>query len=75
LLAQTRNKAYEAFFIEGTRDSSYSVAGSSLLALAFINRQKALSLIPALKKDAKGTLGKAIEQLEVLSEGVRISPK
>ncbi len=69
VLAQTNNKAYEDFFITGTKDSSYSIAGSSLLALAAINQQKALSLLPELKKDAKGTLEKAVEQLEVLLKG------
>ncbi len=69
VLAQRNNKAYEAFFTAGTKDSSYSVAGSSLLALAVINQQKALSLLPALKKDAKGALEKAVEQLEVLLKG------
>ncbi len=69
VLAQTNHKAYEDFFIAGTKDSSYSVAGSSLLALAAIDQQKALSLLPDLKKDAKGTLEKAVEQLEVLLKG------
>jgi len=39
------------------------------LALAAINQQKALSLLGELKKDAKGTLEKAVEQLEVLLKG------
>lgn len=69
VLAQTNNKAYEDFFISGTKDSSYSVAGSSLLALSVIDQQKALSLLPELKKDAKGSLEKAVEQLEVLLKG------
>nr|MBA2762275.1 M1 family peptidase [Segetibacter sp.] len=69
VLAQTNNRAYQDFFVAGTKDSSYSVAGSSLLALAAINQQKALSLLGELKKDAKGTLEKAVEQLEVLLKG------
>jgi aminopeptidase N len=75
VLSQTKNKAYEAFFLAGTSDSSYSVAGSSLLALAAVNHKKALALIPALKKDAKGSLEKAIEQLKGSSEEVRVSAR
>jgi aminopeptidase N len=69
ILGTLKNPAYTNFFIAGTKDSSYSVAGSSLLALAAIDKVKAISLLPVLKKDAKGNLEKAVEQVSALIKG------
>ena len=68
ILAQLRNPTYRSLFLAGTRDSSYSIAGSSLLALAAIDEQAAVALLPELRKDAKGRLNAALEELEVLTK-------
>lgn len=68
LLADLKSKAYEEFFINATQDSSYSVAGSALLALAAIDDAKAATLLPALRKDARDDLENGIEQVELLTK-------
>lgn len=68
ILAEVNNPAYADFFTAGTQDSSYSVAGASLLALSEINEPKALSLLPKVKNDAKGRLQLAVQEVEVLSK-------
>ncbi len=69
ILAVLHNPAYVNFFTAGTKDSSYSVAGASLLALASLNEPKTLSLLPTLKSDAKGRLKSAVQEVEVLLKG------
>jgi len=69
ILADVSNPAYIEFFTAGTKDSSYSVAGASLLALSGMNETKALSLLPDLKKDAKGRLKQAVQEVEALQKG------
>jgi aminopeptidase N len=69
VLATLSNNAYEAFFTQGTTDSSYSVAGASLLALSGINSDKAIALLPKLRVDAKGRLTAAIQNVEILAKG------
>lgn len=69
ILASLHNTAYTDFFMSGTKDSSYSVAGASLLALASLNESKALSLLSTLKSDAKGRLKSAVQEVEVLLKG------
>jgi aminopeptidase N len=69
VLAGLHNKSYMNFFTAGTKDSSYSVAGASLLALAALDQEKALALLPTLKTDTKGRLETAVKEVEVLSKG------
>ena len=69
ILADINNPSYIDFFTAGTKDSSYSVAGASLLALVKINESKALSLLSDLKNDTKGRLKSAVQEVEVLLKG------
>lgn len=69
ILASLHNTAYTDFFMSGTKDSSYSVAGASLLALASLNESKVLSLLSTLKSDTKGRLKSAVQEVEVLLKG------
>jgi aminopeptidase N len=68
LLGDQQQAANESFFLQGTQDSSYSIAGASLAALAELNATKALSLLPALEKDAKGQLKESIEKIALLQK-------
>jgi len=68
LLALRKNKTYEAFFFNNTSDSSYTVAGAALNALALINPSKAIALLPELKKDMRGDLTAMVEKVEVLTK-------
>ncbi|MCW3112933.1 MAG: family peptidase [Segetibacter sp.] len=68
VLAGTVDPAYTNLYIAGVKDSSYTVAGASLSALAQIDAPKALSLLPAIKKDVKGRLEAAILEVEVLAK-------
>ena len=68
LLGELKNKTYEEFFIAGTKDSSYSVAGQALSALASIDNAKAVSLLPGLKTDARDDLASIVEQVEILAK-------
>jgi aminopeptidase N len=63
LLGSYANKNDEAFFEQATRDSSYSVAGAALNALAGLDENKALVSARALSNDARGDLGAAISNL------------
>lgn len=56
LLAKTHNAAYKSFYETGTRDSSYSVAGASLDALATLDGATAFTIAQGMQKDAKGRL-------------------
>jgi aminopeptidase N len=69
ILASVNNPRYTDLFIAGVKDSSYSVAGASLIALAGVNEKKAISLVPDLKNDAKGRLAQALPEVEVLMKG------
>lgn len=68
LLAQLNSSVYKDLFIGAATDSSYSVSGAGLEALAGIDEDKATSLLPLLKKDAKGGLISAIESVEMLQK-------
>ena len=68
LLGELKNEKYKSLFLQGTRDSSYSVAGASLSALAAIDEQAAIALLPELKKDMKGRLAVAVDEVEVLTK-------
>ncbi|HVX51650.1 MAG TPA: M1 family metallopeptidase, partial [Chitinophagaceae bacterium] len=68
LLGELKDKNYADFFATATRDSSYSIAGEALTALAAVDQQRAITLIPGLKTDARDNLANALEQLEILSK-------
>ncbi len=68
VLSEFKNANYANLFYAGASDSSYSVAGASLYALSEVDQQKAISLLPTLKKDAKGMLRQAVEQVEILAK-------
>ena len=68
LLGDLQQPSNEAFFVQGVQDSSYSVAGASLAALAEVNMNKALSLLPAQEKDARGQLKESVEKVALLQK-------
>ncbi|MGN6619366.1 MAG: M1 family metallopeptidase [Ilyomonas sp.] len=67
LLGELKNKSYEDFFVKNTSDSSYTVAGAALDALAAIDEQKAISLLPQLKNNARGRLQDAVSAVDFLT--------
>ena len=61
LLAKSKNKNYKDLFIAATKDSSYSVAGAGLQALALIDSIQAFQIANSLSKSvSKGRLSLAI---------------
>jgi aminopeptidase N len=61
LLGTYKNASYKALFLKATTDSSYSVAGNALTALAAIDSTQALDVAKKLVKEpAKGGLTVAI---------------
>jgi aminopeptidase N len=68
LLGGLKKNSYYDFFVQNITDSSYSVAGAALSALAHIDENKAISFLPDLKKDAKDDLKTAIAQVELLTK-------
>lgn len=68
VLSDLNNKAYRDLFVAGAKDSSYSVSGASLSALAAVDEAKAIELLPSLKSDAKGRLKSAVSEVEVLTK-------
>ena len=69
ILAEANKSAYKDLFIKGVKDSSYSVAGSSLVALSDLDEAAAIALLPSVKNDAKGRLKSAIGEVEALTKG------
>jgi len=69
VLAKTKNKKYAALYLNAVNDSSYTVAGAALDALAMIDEEKAISLLPTLQKDAKGRLKNSVEAVAILTKG------
>ncbi|BAV04267.1 aminopeptidase N [Filimonas lacunae] len=67
LLSTLQRPTDEAFFLKATTDSSYSVAGAGLLALAEVNEAKAIAQLNFLKKDARDNLEDAVEKIEVFT--------
>jgi aminopeptidase N len=66
ILAGLKNEKYKALFSKGTADSSYSVAGASLEALAEIDATAALAIANKLSKEkAKSRLSTAISSVLV----------
>lgn len=68
VLATTYSTAYEKFFQAGVKDSSYTVAGASLSALAAVNPAKAISVLPEVISDAKGRLKLAVMEVQALTK-------
>lgn len=66
-LGMLRNPQYKSLFISDLKDSSYSVAGNALMGLARLDRDTALTLLPELNKDAKGTLAEVISNLSIFT--------
>ncbi len=67
-LGGLKNEKYKAMFVQGTRDSSYSVAGASLEALVEIDLPGAVEIAKKLSKEpAKGRLSSAITAVMVKS--------
>ena len=69
ILAEANKTAYKDLFTKGVKDSSYSVAGSSLAALSDLDEAAAIALLPSVKNDAKGRLKSAIGEVEALTKG------
>lgn len=68
VLATAHNPAYVSLFLSGAKDSSYSVAGASLSALAATDAAKALSVLPDVKNDLNGRLRSAVFEVQALSK-------
>ena len=68
LLSQQHNADYKDLFVNAAKDSSYTLAGAGLLALSDIDDAAAAAMIPELKKDAKGKLKQAIDNLDILTK-------
>ncbi len=66
VLAKLKDKKYDTFFIAATRDSSYSVAGAALEALAESDGKQAFAIANQLSKEPnKGRLTTAISDVMV----------
>jgi aminopeptidase N len=65
-LAKLKNNSYKDFFTRATRDSSYSVAGAALEALAALDGNEAYRVANGLAKDVnKGRLLSAITNVTI----------
>lgn len=61
VLGKLKNEKYKAFFLKSAKDSSYSVAGAALEALALLDGKQAFEVANSLSKDVnKGRLLSAI---------------
>ncbi|PZP49574.1 MAG: peptidase M1 [Pseudopedobacter saltans] len=69
VLGKFVNKKYEPLFDAGVKDSSYSVAGASLVALSKIDQPKALALLPEMRKDMRADLKDAVDGLAIYTYG------
>ena len=58
-----------SLYQQSVKDSSYSVAGAALKAIASLDEQKAIALMPELQKDARGRLKSELESVEILTKG------
>ncbi len=68
-LSKTKDSKYMPFFVKSTKDSSYTVAGAALEAILSLDEDKAIALLPELKKDARGSLKDAITKVEIATKG------
>lgn len=67
-LGYLQNPKYVQLFLDNVKDSSYSVAGAALKSLFYIDKEKGISLLPELRKDAKGKLASVIEKIDLLGK-------
>jgi aminopeptidase N len=66
VLAKLKDKKYTDFFAAATKDSSYSVAGAALEALAELDGKQAFAIASELAKEVnKGRLTTAISNVEL----------
>ncbi|WP_447642081.1 MULTISPECIES: M1 family aminopeptidase [Chitinophagaceae] len=65
ILGKFVDKKYQPLFESGINDSSYSVAGASLMALSKLDQQKAIGMLPELRKDMRGDLKEAVDNLSI----------
>ncbi|MFY8126897.1 MAG: M1 family aminopeptidase [Chitinophagaceae bacterium] len=68
VLAATKLTKYKALYNKAINDSSYTVAGAALDALASVDEKAATIAIAALKKDMKGRLKASVESVEVFTK-------
>lgn len=68
VLAATKLTKYKALYNKAINDSSYTVAGAALDALASVDEKAATTAIVALKKDMKGRLKASVESVEVFTK-------
>lgn len=67
LLAALRNVKYQPLFEKGINDSSYSVAGASLIGLSNLNPSNAYSLATKHAQDARGDLNEIVTTIFILT--------
>ncbi len=70
ILAGTKDPANVSFFTEGLKSRSFGVQSSSLLGLAMLDKDKALSVAKSLEAEAKGKLSQSIAVVYAQSGGV-----
>ncbi len=68
MLGSLNDVKYRTLFLRGAKDSSYTVAASSLIALLNIDEDAGVALLPELKKDAKGALENALSIAEIYTK-------
>ncbi|SDH28986.1 M1 family metallopeptidase [Chitinophaga filiformis] len=68
LLGNLRQQKYIPLFEQALKDSSYTVAGAALNALAKIDQARAIAVLPDLRKDNRGALSAAIAKVEVFTK-------
>lgn len=65
-LAKLQNNGYKEFFVKSTRDSSYSVSGAALEALAELDGKEAFNIVNQIKNDDnRGRLVMAITDITI----------
>jgi aminopeptidase N len=68
-LAKTKDKKFMSLYLQAVKDSSYTVAGAALEAVKSLDENKAVELLPELRKDAKGALLNSVKDVELLTKG------
>jgi aminopeptidase N len=68
VLGALGNADYIPLFEAGSKDSSYSIAGASLSALAEVDETRAIAILPSVKNDVKGRLRMAVGEVEMLQK-------
>lgn len=63
VLTEVKDPSYLPLFEKAVHDSSYSVAGNALNGIYNLDSAKALTLLPGLRGDAKGTLAATISKI------------